>query len=194
MPLFVSNTKHNQIHYYLQGEYMTPRVVNLILRYLGQAIIVSQTWKIIKPHVETLITKFVFPLMCFNDEDEELWQDDPQEYIRKVTDITSHCNLLIVLCSNSISMIFCCSLTFPRMRGLLIIMSWLEPWKWDSVHVTLFFHIFRSTLLIEFQYHSQFIKEREKLDLYFSQSWKQEITWFPEISKRTLSFAIFAYL
>ena len=76
--------------HYLQGEYMTPRVVNLILRYLGQAIIVSQTWKIIKPHVETLITKFVFPLMCFNDEDEELWQDDPQEYIRKVTSMPKY--------------------------------------------------------------------------------------------------------
>lgn len=26
----------------------------------------------------------VFPLLCFDDEDAELWEDDPQEYIRKV--------------------------------------------------------------------------------------------------------------
>ena len=25
----------------------------------------------------------VFPLCCFGDEDDELWRDDPQEYIRK---------------------------------------------------------------------------------------------------------------
>ena len=26
----------------------------------------------------------VFPMLCFDDEDAELWEDDPQEYIRKV--------------------------------------------------------------------------------------------------------------
>ena len=62
---------------------MSPRVVNLILKYIGQAIIVDHTWKVIKPHVQTLITGFVFPHMCFSDEDQELWTEDPQEYIRK---------------------------------------------------------------------------------------------------------------
>ena len=26
----------------------------------------------------------VFPMLCFSDEDEELWRNDPHEYIRKV--------------------------------------------------------------------------------------------------------------
>lgn len=26
----------------------------------------------------------VFPMLCFDDEDAELWEEDPQEYIRKV--------------------------------------------------------------------------------------------------------------
>lgn len=69
----------------LQGEYVTPRVINLMLRYLTYAIELSQTWKLIKPHINDLLTKCVFDLMCFDDEDAELWQEDPQEYIRKVS-------------------------------------------------------------------------------------------------------------
>lgn len=37
-----------------------------------------------KQHTNSLLTRCVLPLMCFNDEDAELWRDDPHEYIRKV--------------------------------------------------------------------------------------------------------------
>lgn len=29
-----------------------------------------------------IIQDVVFPLMCYTDSDEELWQEDPYEYIR----------------------------------------------------------------------------------------------------------------
>jgi hypothetical protein len=61
-----------------------PRVVNLALQYLTTAVGLSYTWKTLKPHTNSLLSSVVFPLCCFNDEDEELWRDDPQEYIRKV--------------------------------------------------------------------------------------------------------------
>jgi len=31
---------------------------------------------------QVLIQDIVFPLMCHNDDDEELWESDPVEYIR----------------------------------------------------------------------------------------------------------------
>ena len=31
---------------------------------------------------QTIIQEIIFPLMCHSDEDEELWQSDPVEYIR----------------------------------------------------------------------------------------------------------------
>ncbi len=31
-----------------------------------------------------ILANVAYPLMCFNDEDAELWNDDHQEYIRKV--------------------------------------------------------------------------------------------------------------
>jgi hypothetical protein len=34
-------------------------------------------------HSQTLLTNVVMPQLTYNDEDAELWQDDPQEYVRK---------------------------------------------------------------------------------------------------------------
>lgn len=31
---------------------------------------------------QVIIQDVVFPLMCYTDSDEELWQEDPYEYIR----------------------------------------------------------------------------------------------------------------
>lgn len=44
------------------------------------------TWQIIKPHTETLVAHFIFPQLCFSSEDEELWQEDPVEYVHKKID------------------------------------------------------------------------------------------------------------
>jgi hypothetical protein len=43
----------------------------------------AHAWKFIQPHVMTLLTDVIFPLMCHTKEDEECFNDDPIEYIRK---------------------------------------------------------------------------------------------------------------
>ena len=63
---------------------MSPRVTNLALQYLGHAIKTAATWKLLKPHTPGLVATVLLPLMCYDDEDAELWRDDPHEYIRKV--------------------------------------------------------------------------------------------------------------
>ena len=68
----------------LQGDWLSPRVLNLSLQYLTHGLTLSATWKHMKQHINALLTRCVLPLMCFNDEDDELWREDPQEYIRKV--------------------------------------------------------------------------------------------------------------
>lgn len=70
-----------------QGGYQSPRVINLLLQYITQALAYSHTWKALKPHVEQMLLHVVFPLLCFDDEDAALWEEDPQEYIRKGYDI-----------------------------------------------------------------------------------------------------------
>lgn len=69
------------------GGFLPDRVVNLALQYLTTALGSANTYKIIKPQLDAVVFQIVFPLMCFNAEDAELWQDDPQEYIRKGYDI-----------------------------------------------------------------------------------------------------------
>jgi len=64
------------------GPYMPPRQLSQLLRYIEQSIEPAQTWKLIKPMVPELMETILFPLMCFNEEDAQLWQDDPSEYVR----------------------------------------------------------------------------------------------------------------
>ncbi|GJV40278.1 importin beta-like SAD2 [Tanacetum coccineum] len=36
---------------------------------------------------DVVLFEIIFPLMCFNENDQKLWEEDPQEYIRKGYDI-----------------------------------------------------------------------------------------------------------
>ena len=69
------------------GGYLPDRIVNLALQYLSTALSHSNTYKLMKPHMETLMFNVVFPIVCFNQIDAELWEEDPQEYIRRGNDI-----------------------------------------------------------------------------------------------------------
>ncbi len=61
----------------------------MALQYLGHAIKTAATWKLLKPHAPALVAAVVLPLMCYDDEDDDLWREDPHEYIRKVSRATS---------------------------------------------------------------------------------------------------------
>uniref|UniRef100_A0A674E4G9 Importin 8 n=1 Tax=Salmo trutta TaxID=8032 RepID=A0A674E4G9_SALTR len=65
-----------------QKQYVTPHVLQKSLNYLNQGLSHSVTWKHMKPHMQTISQEVIFPLMCYKDEDEKLWQEDPYEYIR----------------------------------------------------------------------------------------------------------------
>ncbi|XP_036374113.1 importin-8 [Megalops cyprinoides] len=65
-----------------QKAYVTPHVLQEALNYLNQGVSHSLTWKQMKPHMQTISEEVIFPLMCYKDEDEKLWQEDPYEYIR----------------------------------------------------------------------------------------------------------------
>ncbi len=42
----------------------------------------AASWKLIRPHFLAIYQDVVFPMMCYSDEDNQLWQEDPYEYIR----------------------------------------------------------------------------------------------------------------
>ncbi|XP_071505004.1 LOW QUALITY PROTEIN: importin-7-like [Diadema antillarum] len=72
---------------YRLKSYVAPRVLQLALNYLNTAVSHGLSWKVLKPHIETMIRDVLFPLMCYTDEDDELWKDDPYEYIRLKFDV-----------------------------------------------------------------------------------------------------------
>ncbi|GAX74708.1 hypothetical protein CEUSTIGMA_g2156.t1 [Chlamydomonas eustigma] len=69
------------------GAYISPRALNLVFQFLTHAVEVKVTYNHGKPHWESILMNVAFPVMCFNNEDARLWEEDPHEYIRKGYDI-----------------------------------------------------------------------------------------------------------
>eukprot|EP00011_Vannellida_sp_DIVA3-517-6-12_P000288 CAMPEP_0114624856 /NCGR_PEP_ID=MMETSP0168-20121206/10976_1 /TAXON_ID=95228 ORGANISM="Vannella sp., Strain DIVA3 517/6/12" /NCGR_SAMPLE_ID=MMETSP0168 /ASSEMBLY_ACC=CAM_ASM_000044 /LENGTH=1044 /DNA_ID=CAMNT_0001836131 /DNA_START=81 /DNA_END=3215 /DNA_ORIENTATION=+ len=67
--------------------YLPERVKTLSLQYLSNGIRFSKTYKVMKTHLQDLLRHVIFPILCFNDLDRQLWERDPQEYIRKEYDV-----------------------------------------------------------------------------------------------------------
>jgi len=42
----------------------------------------KSTWQLLRPHFETLVSSFVFPQMSFTPAKQELWENDPVDYVR----------------------------------------------------------------------------------------------------------------
>lgn len=72
---------------YRRHVYVSPRVLTDILAYLKNAVSHAYSWKLIKPHMVAIIQDVLFPIMSFNESDQELWETDPHEYIRLKFDI-----------------------------------------------------------------------------------------------------------
>ncbi|ODQ63530.1 ARM repeat-containing protein [Nadsonia fulvescens var. elongata DSM 6958] len=58
-----------------------------ILAFLEEAIKVKSTWEIIKPYADTLVSHVIFPLLCPTENDLEIFEDEPIEYIHKRIDM-----------------------------------------------------------------------------------------------------------
>jgi hypothetical protein len=65
-----------------QGQFITSRVLHGLFHYLSEAVDHGGSWKLIKPHFQLLFADVVFPMMCHSEKDDELWTEDPYEYIR----------------------------------------------------------------------------------------------------------------
>jgi hypothetical protein len=69
------------------GMYLPDQVTCGLLRFLSTSVRHSATWNLIAPYSLVLIRDVIFPLVSFSDEDLQVWNEDPQEYIRKEYDM-----------------------------------------------------------------------------------------------------------
>ncbi|XP_058102570.1 importin beta-like SAD2 isoform X2 [Magnolia sinica] len=77
----------NSLNVILEGGYIPDRVINLTLQYLTNSISKNSMYQLLEPRLDMFLSEIIFPLMCFNDDDQKLWNDDPHEYVRKGYDI-----------------------------------------------------------------------------------------------------------
>eukprot|EP00053_Salpingoeca_punica_P019061 m.190169 g.190169 ORF g.190169 m.190169 type:complete len:1034 (-) comp17559_c0_seq1:1718-4819(-) len=75
-----------QLHIYQQGNYLPPKVLALYLAFIATGTEHSIAWLQIKPHYMELLQTVLFPLMCFSEEDQELWDTDPYEFVSREFD------------------------------------------------------------------------------------------------------------
>ena len=53
------------------------------INFLDECVKPKAMWKHLKPHMDTLISHVLFPILCQTDEDIELFDTDPSEYLHR---------------------------------------------------------------------------------------------------------------
>jgi hypothetical protein len=85
---------------------------------------------LVSQHLEPIVLKLIFPLQCFTEDDEKLWEEDPVEYIHKKIDppiddfrspVTASEELLIALATAKFSQVF-----IPVMKMINNVLSTLD--------------------------------------------------------------------
>ncbi|KAG9122758.1 hypothetical protein FRC07_000720 [Ceratobasidium sp. 392] len=64
------------------GVWLSKRVTYWIIQFFQQSAKTKTTWQVLKPHIQGLVSSFVFPLLVFTDEKAEAWAADPVDYVR----------------------------------------------------------------------------------------------------------------
>eukprot|EP01006_Ploeotia_vitrea_P012314 TRINITY_DN32690_c0_g1_i1.p1 TRINITY_DN32690_c0_g1~~TRINITY_DN32690_c0_g1_i1.p1 ORF type:complete len:1055 (+),score=159.38 TRINITY_DN32690_c0_g1_i1:69-3233(+) len=74
------------IELYANNQPVAPKILCLSLKYVALTVNNRPTYTAIAQKFNWLVSSVLFPLMCFDNQDAQLWQDNPQEYIRKLYD------------------------------------------------------------------------------------------------------------
>ncbi|XP_012141645.1 importin-7 msk [Megachile rotundata] len=72
---------------YRRKIYVSPRVIQQSINYINQGVSHAFSWKFLKPHMFEIIRDVLFPILSYSAADEELWINNPYEYIRLKFDI-----------------------------------------------------------------------------------------------------------
>lgn len=84
----------NVLAAYAKGQFVSRRVLFLALQFLVSAAELSPSYKLMKPDAHALFQHGIFPILCAKDEDLQLMNTDPQEYIRQESSLDNVCFFL----------------------------------------------------------------------------------------------------
>ncbi|KAF4669519.1 hypothetical protein FOL46_001342 [Perkinsus olseni] len=66
-----------------QGAFVSDQVLYQVFGFIAEAAQHAITYKVIKPHLQFLVHDVVLPVLSFSQEDQQLWESDPDEFIRR---------------------------------------------------------------------------------------------------------------
>ncbi|KAI8359819.1 armadillo-type protein [Blakeslea trispora] len=76
-----------QVELWIKKEIWIPsKCLALTSSFFADCVKNKTTWQLLKPHFETLVAHFIFPQLCYSEEDQELWDEDPVEFVHKKVD------------------------------------------------------------------------------------------------------------
>ncbi|KAM6494523.1 Armadillo-type fold [Amanita muscaria] len=144
----ILNTYLRQVDLYVTNQtWLSKKCQYHIFNYFTQCIKPKSTWTLLKPHVENLISSFVFPQLAFNSSKQAAWENDPVEYLRASIDeyesfsspVSAATSFLYSLATNRTKSTFLPTLAFinnvlgsnappPQRFGALNMTAALGPW------------------------------------------------------------------
>ncbi|PVH13582.1 uncharacterized protein CXQ87_001690 [Candidozyma duobushaemuli] len=57
-----------------------------LLEFLSHSVTQKESWSLVKPYFETIVSHLIYPLLCPSDETLELFEEDPNDYINSKLD------------------------------------------------------------------------------------------------------------
>ena len=91
------------------------------LSFLDECVKPKAMWNHLKPHMDTLISHVLFPILCQSDEDIELFDSDPSEYLHRKMNFYEEVTAPDVAAVN-----FLVSLTKSRKKQTFTILSFVN--------------------------------------------------------------------
>lgn len=89
--LFLANFAPEILKRYLQSvekwasktTWLSKPSLSYTLSFLDECVKPKSMWNHLKPHMDTLISHVFFPILCQSDEDIEIFDSDPPEYLHR---------------------------------------------------------------------------------------------------------------
>ncbi|KAK8172317.1 armadillo-type protein [Phyllosticta citrichinensis] len=101
--------------------WLSKACLSYTLAFLDECVRPKSMWNHLKPHIEGLISHLIFPVLCQSDEDIELFETDPQEYLHRKLNFYEEVSSPDVAATN-----FLVTLTKARRKQTFVILNYIN--------------------------------------------------------------------
>ncbi|KAF2097936.1 ARM repeat-containing protein [Rhizodiscina lignyota] len=134
---FIANFAPKILEFYLREiekwvaktAWLSKGCLSYTLTFLDECISPKSMWHHLKPHMDILIQHLIFPVLCQTDDDIELFETDPQEYLHRKLNFYEEVSAPDVAATN-----FLVTLTKSRRKQTFTILNFINGIvnKYDS--------------------------------------------------------------